>query len=462
MNLLIERGLMFGNLVLVDSPALIDRYNRALTALGKTPTKLTDFHIDISGFSPEVADECGDALYLNPNGANRQFIILSMDQKSAPLLNAKFSTSRTILRTFFEANEAALFALTARDAVAGELDNTVFEIATPARLFDIRKVKVMADTTGNQIAEAGKLAALIERFKTADDAWYDDVLIAEMIELAKNTGDVVRNPVTLKATEFDQGNFWTAHFGGIYIFRTVEHPAAITAEPKETLGAMPIANVFDLGDRNQIAKFLELNGLVEPIVMARGADPGAIIRQKMDFILVDAASRLGIDTRAATRRDLRAVANALGARLPPEFEGLAALLRWVEGGGPWPRITSTHPSYFYTLRATAHPDRDLVNMLLSELSPLDVRQLFICHKELFYRLYADWTEGKQAFVADFLAREYQVDKQGAREALFGAEPTMEEPAPWGPRSRPRATTEEVIRQAGPWGAVSRAGKAGRR
>ncbi len=453
LDTLISRGLMFGNLVLVDSPAIIDRYNRALKSLGGKQTKLTDFHIDISGFSPEIADELDDPLYLNPNGANRQFIILSMDQKDAPLLAAKFSTSRTILRAFFAANEAALFALTARDAVAGELDNTVYEITTPARLFDIRKVRVSADTTGNQIAEAGKLAKLIERFKTEPDGWHDDALIGEMIGLAKKTGDVVTNPVTLKATEFDQVNFWTSHFGGIYIFRSVQHPAAVTVEPKETLGAMPIEYVFDLSDRNQIAKFLELNGLVEPIVMARGADPGAIIRQKMDFILVDAASQLGIDTSAATRRDLRAVANALGPKLPPEFQGLAALLRWVEGGGAWPRITSDHPSYFYTLRATAHPDRDLVNQLLSELSPLDVRQLFICHKELFYRLYAGWSEAKQTYVADFLAREYQVDRQGAREALFGPEPAMEEPSPWG---RP------TLKQVGPWGAVAKAAKGARR
>ncbi len=208
-------------------------------------------------------------------------------------MNAKFSTSRGILRRFIEENEAQLFTLTARDAVAGELENTVFAIETPAKLFDIRKVKVVADTTGNQIAEAGKLTAMIDRFKGEEDAWYDDALIADMIALAKKTGDVTTNPVALRASEYDQVNFWTSHFGGIYIFRGVDHPAAITVEPKETLGPMPIEYVFDLGDRNQIAKFLEINGLVEPIVMARGADPGAIIRQKMDFILVDAASALG-------------------------------------------------------------------------------------------------------------------------------------------------------------------------
>jgi hypothetical protein len=452
MKRLIEKGLMFGNLIPVESPALVERYNRALKQLTGKQTKLTDFHIDLSGYSPEVGDELGDHLYLNPNGCNRQFILLTTDQKTAPLLNAKFSTSRGILTRFIAANEAQLFSLTARDAVAGELENTVYELSSPAKLFDIRRVTVVADTTGNHVAEAGKLAQLIERFKAEEDGWWDDVLIAQMIDLAKKTGDVTRNPVSLRETVYDEPDFWTAHFGGLYLFRELKHPAVISSGPKEALGDLPIPFVFDLDDRNQIAKFLELNGLAEPIVNAKGADAGAVLRQKMDFMLVDAANVLGIDTGAGSRRELRQIANALGSRLPEEFQGLAALLRWVEGGGPWPRITSTHPAYFYTLRASAGHDRDLVNMLLAELSPLDVRQMFICHKELFYRSYMTWPEAKKAYVAEFLEREYQVDKAGAREALFGPEPSMAEAGPWRQGGR---TKDDLVDIVGPWGAVVR-------
>ncbi|WP_347311216.1 DUF6638 family protein [Defluviimonas sp. SAOS-178_SWC] len=452
MKRLIEKGLMFGNLIPVESPALIERYNRALKALTGKETKLSDFHIDISGYSPEIGDELSDDLYLNPNGCNRQFILLTTDQKNAPLLNAKFSTSRGILTKFIEENEAQLFTLTARDAVAGELENTVFDLTSPTKLFDIRRVTVVADTTGNHVAEGQKLAGLIERFRTEEDGWWDDVLIADMITLARKTGDVTRNPITLKATTFDQGNFWTAHFGGIYIFRDVDHPAAISVGPKAALGALPIRYVFDMKDRNQIAKFLEINDLVEPIVNAPGADAAAILRQKMDFIVVSAAADLGLDIGHGSRRDLRIAANALGARLPEEFQGLAALLRWVETGGQWPRITSAHPSYFYTLRAKPHADRDLVNMLLAELSTLDLRQLFICHKELFYHLYRGWPEAKKQYVADYLEREYQIDKAGARRALFGPEPGMDG-APSGRPGWPIGRREDIVEIVGPWGAV---------
>ena len=447
MNRLIRKGLMFGNLVHIDSPALVDRYNRALKHLTSQQTKLKDFHIDISGYSPEIGDEFGDPLYLNHAGVNRQFILLTTEQRHAPLLNTKFSTSRGILRQFIDENESQLFALTAKDAVAGELVNSVYDVTSPARLFDIRNISVEADTTSGTVRDAGKLADMVNQFKSEPDGWYDDVLIARMITLAKTTGDVARNPVRLTHMEFEQRNFWTSHFGGLYLFQDAEHPALISTLPAQSLGEVPIKYAFDLRARNMIARFLELNGMVEPIVKAKGIDAAAILRQKMDFIVVATAAEAGIDLTGATRANIRRVARAHVTELPDEFRGLNALVNWAENGGQWPRIASDHPAYFYTLRASDHKDRDLVNMLLAELTLLDVRQLFICHKELFYDHYAGWPEEKKSYVADFLAREYQVDKVGARRALYGHEASMEDDS--GPPPR------DLIDQVGPWGAVRR-------
>lgn len=446
MHRLIEKGLMFGNLIRVDSPVWVERYNRALASLGGQTTALDEFHIDISGFSPEIGDELGDDLYLNHEGVNRQFILLTTEQKTAPLLNAKFSTSRSILRQFITENEPQLFALTTRDAVAGELVNTVYAVDRPERLFDIRRVRVEADTTSGTVATAKKLGEMIDRFKTEQDAWFDDVLIGQMIGLSQETGDVARNPITLKEMTFDQENFWTAHFGGLYIFRDVAHPAAIAVQDEGALGRLPIPYLMDFDDRAAIAKFLQLNDLVEPVAKARGIDAGAILHQKMDFVVAEVAASMGESLEGAGRRQLRQLGRRFARKLPAEWQGLAALARWAEDDGPWPRITSDHPAYFYTLRATDHPDADLVNMLLAELSPLDIRQLFICHKEAFYRAYAKWPDEKKGYVADFLTNEYQVDKAGTRSALFGHEATMEEP---------QTRRRDIIDQVGPWGAVRR-------
>ncbi|WP_298936458.1 DUF6638 family protein [uncultured Ruegeria sp.] len=439
---LIENGLMFGNLVHISSPALVERYNRALQHLAGKTTALTDFHVDISGYSPEVGIELEDELYLNPNGVNRQFILLTIEQKRAPLLNVKFSTSREILREFIEMNEAQLFALTATDAVAGELVNSVIKLTTPRDLLNIKKIEIEADTAGGTLRKAQQLAGMVEQFKTEEDAWFDDVLIAKMIETARETGDVTRNPVRLRHTTFEQRNFWTAHFGGLYLFPDMDHPATICMGEKPD--DLKVKYTFDPSQRNQIAKFLDYNELVEPIVKARGVDAAAILQQKMDFLTIDAAAEANVDLTGLDRSDMRRLARNHADRLPEAYHGLAQLQRWATDGGRWPRITSDHPAYFYTLRAADTPNRDLVNMLLAELAPMDPRQLFICHKELFYRTYGAWPETKKAYVADFLAREYQVDKSGARAALFGHEPDM---------SGEDRVSDAVIARVGPWGSV---------
>ena len=295
------------------------------------------------------------------------------------------------------------------------------------------------------------MATRIERFRNQPDGWRDDVLIAEMIGLAKRTGDVTRVPIALPKMTFEQPNFWTSHFGGLYLFRKVKAPGLISVLPKASLGGLEFETVMDLSERNAIAAWLEQNALVEPIVKARGMDAAAVLRQKMDFILVDAADHLNLDLGDASRTDLRKIAHKLGAALPQEFLALVRLLAWVEGGDDWPRITSEHPAYFYTLRARPHADRDLVNMLLSQLAPLDVRQMFITHKDLFYASYAGWSDRKRGYVADFLEREYKVDKAGARAALFGPEPGMD--AAERPEPKPSPSMTELV---GPWGAVRKA------
>lgn len=78
-------------------------------------------------------------------------------------------------------------------------------------------------------------------------------------------------------------------------------------------------------------------------------------------------------------------------------------------------------------------------MLLSELSPLDARQLFICHKQAFYAAYATWPDAKRDFVAELLARDYMADKAGTRETLFGAAP------------EPVSSPPPMPTRRGPWG-----------
>ena len=447
---LVRKGLMFGNLIEVKSPALVERYNRALKHLIDRETTLTEFHIDIAGYSPEIGDEFEDELYLNPKGCNQMFILLTTDQMKAPLLNSQFSTSRSILRQYMQDNEDQLFALTAREAVAGELMNSVFAMSSPADLLHINQIEIEADTIQAHVAEANQLTDFIDKFMTEDDAWWDDVLIMEMIELAKKTGNIQRNPVKLENRIYEQGNYYTHHLGGVYVFRDTRTPTVIARENIDGLDDLSVRQVLTFDDREGIANFLRNEGLSQLIVQKPKQKSTAIIKQKIDFITLTVAAEQGHELAEVSRQNIRQLERRYADDMPEEFFGLMDVWRWASMGGRAPKLSPEHPAFFYALRSSQHEDRDLVNMLLSDLSRLDFRQLFICHKPLFYDAYRSWSESKKEYVSQFLAEEYAMDKVGAREELFGDEPMMVEPAP-APKPKPQRKSREKKPFRSPWG-----------
>ncbi len=60
MKRLLENKLIYGRLLEIMQPHLIERYNKALAGFGLPQTELDRFNIDMAGFSPEIADFGGD------------------------------------------------------------------------------------------------------------------------------------------------------------------------------------------------------------------------------------------------------------------------------------------------------------------------------------------------------------------------------------------------------------------
>ncbi len=125
MKRLYDNELIFGRLLTVGQQHLIERYNKALKAFGLPETRLRQFDIDKTGFSPQVADELGDDAYLDPNGVNRRFIILTPAQSTLPVVHTCFSNTEALVYEFFNANSRAIQALTIKDVIYGEIEDNV-------------------------------------------------------------------------------------------------------------------------------------------------------------------------------------------------------------------------------------------------------------------------------------------------------------------------------------------------
>ena len=368
-----------------------------------------------------------------------QFILLTLEQADLPLLGRHLHLSRAILRSFIDDNREALFALTARDAVFGELENSVYRSKTLGDLTSIKHIRVEVRTPNRLITKAQRLSARSTPSRRATTPGPTTRRCSEIIELAEAVGDVRRQPVIPDRIDYEQGNFFTTHLGGLYVFNSARKPTLIYCSPDQqgsgvyedqTLGFRHIP----LSDRAAIARFFKEGDLVEPLSGLKHLDPEELLREKLEFVAIDHASRNDAPAEIwdfepmALRRYLYRSVDELPAELH-DLQGALRALEQDESGG---RLEPEAPGFFYLLRSARHKDRDLVNHLLARLTPLDFRQLFICNKDLFYELYETWNDRKRGYVAEYLARHYQGRAAEVWRHLYGR--TQGAEGPWGERA----------------------------
>ena len=182
MERLVENDLIFGRLLEVSEPHLIERYNKALRAFGVAETRLEKFRIDMTGFSPEVAEELGDPQYLDPNAVNRRFILLSPAQESLPVVHTSFSNTASLMHAFFDENKRAIHAVTIRDVLYGEIEENVSRVEDIEDLLSIQEVNFRVLTADDILGKSDELRRLADRLIAAPNAWRNDEMLNRMVD----------------------------------------------------------------------------------------------------------------------------------------------------------------------------------------------------------------------------------------------------------------------------------------
>ncbi len=447
MQRLIDRNLRYGELFEVKSKALRTRYNRALEALTGRKTRRQKFHIDITGFSPEIAEEFKDPLYLNPNGVNRKYILLTTKQATLPIVGASFSWTATMLRKFIETNRETLFTLTSRDVVFGELDNSTYRLDGLEDLLSIRQVKVVVRTSNDLMKAAKDLRGRIDRFVTSDSDWQDEEALKTLVDLAKKTGDIHRYPLRFKKLTYPTGNFFTRHFGGLYVFGDRDDPTILSIDPAfdkmATDSAVRLSHV-PMRAPDKVLAFFKRTGAIEYVHFDAPKVALPRLREMANFFVVDMLAK------QEPKRDLtglgetdfkRAIYEHLDA-LPDEFHTIMRIVKLLEQD---PRSVPTRlPTavLFYLLRARAQGDAALINHLLAHYTPADFRASYLWNRELFLAQYETWPGSKKDYVVAYLERnpldealllteavDLSIDATGRPHPLPEAPPA----GPWGVR-----------------------------
>jgi hypothetical protein len=386
MDLLRDNELIYGRLLTVEEPHLVERYNKALAAFGLPQTKLARFEIDRTGFSPQVAEELGDFDYLDPNEVNRRFIILTPSQITLPVVS---------------------------------------KIEDIEDLLSINQVEFRVLSAEDVLGKAAELGKLVDRLKQEPDAWRDDAMLNRMVELAKATGDIRENALVPDQVIFRHNAYWTSHFGGLYVFidpgmtTVISDPGA----PGFRRSRPWQVSYLSIRDRTRVFDFLASTGRIE-LPRASWVEQSGYLEHRAEM----AIQKL-INT-AEPRRDLTDLdkvwfqtwihAHADLIASDGTFPFLNAARREIAQFGQLPIEEVLPKNRFLVIRARPdHPDAWLVNRLISDFVPSDYVSKYVFNKQGFYKDFEGFSDPYRRYVVDTLKRTYLSDKAAFRKRLYG-------------------------------------------
>jgi len=425
MKRLYDNELIYGRLLTVGQPHLVERYNKALRAFGLPSTKLASFEIDKTGFSPQVAEELGDPDYLDPNGVNRRFIILTPSQSALPVVHTQFSNTEELMYEFFTANARAINALTIKDVIYGEIEDNVAIVDDIEDLLSIQQVEFKVLSADDVLGKAAELRTLVDRLKSEPDAWRDDALLEHMVDLAKIAGDIRENTLVPDKVVFRHDAFWTSHFGGCYVF-VDEKMTTVIADPDAPgfrrsrpwqVAYLPIR------DMARVYSFLAETGRLDP-PRASWLEPSGFLEHRAEMAIRALLRQVEPDADLS-RMDAVWLQTWMhrNASLIAEdgvYPFLNSVKRDIAQSG---HVDIRHiRDRFRFLLARARPDHKdawLVNRLITEYVPSDFVSRYVFNKQGFYDDYQGYGEGFRHHVVETLKNTYLTDKAAFRKRLYG-------------------------------------------
>ena len=428
MQRLQSSALIWGNLHPVDEPHLVARYAKAMNAFGLTMPDLRSFQIDMTGWSREVAEALGDSNYLDPGGINRRFIILSPLQARLPVVNSSFSNTNELMAEFFRENARVINALTIKDVIYGEIEDSIANVRTMDDLLAIEKVTFRVLSADDTVRKAAELRRLADRLKSEPEAWRDDDMLHRMVELAQSTGDIRRTELVPDKLVFRHHAFWSSHFGGVYVFNdddritVIGHPDA----PGFRRSRPWQVSYIDITDADRVFEFLLETRRLE-LPRASWIDPSGYLKHRAAMYVRDFIARMdaSVDLDAVSDGWVRAFLREHDEALTREgtYAFIAKAQRLVRDAGHLDASQVIEPERrFILVRAKLdHDDRWLVNRLITEYVPFDFVSTFVFHKPLFYERYQTMGENQRDHVVKTLEETYVRDKKAFRTRLYASD-----------------------------------------
>lgn len=420
-----ESELIYGRMMWVREPHLVERYNQALIGLGLPNTQLNEFRIDMTGFSPEIADEFKDTQYLDPHGINRRFIILSPSQIDLPVVHTAFSNTGALMHQFYKSNSKAINALTIKDVIYGEIEDPILEPRDIEDLLSIEQVEFKVFTGQNLARQAMELRLLMDRLKKEPDAWRDEAMLHKMVDLAKSTGDIRTNNLVPTELVFRHNTFWSSHFGGVYVFIDPGQTTVIgdPSAPGFRRSRPWQVSYIDRADIELVYQFLIETRRVD---IPRGSwiERSGYIDHRIEMLITMLAYHADPKGKhnPASSRWMKSWVSANAGLV--EREGTLPFLLWAKREyESWSTIDldeiDARGRFILSRAQPDHEDQWLVNRLISDYVPFDFVSRFVFNKPTFYADYSKWPSVLKEHVIQRVQETYLQNKPDFRARLYG-------------------------------------------
>ena len=425
MNELIEYNLIYGRLLTVSEPHLIERYNRALEAFGLPTTKLGEFQIDMMGYSPQIAEEIGVPMYLEQNISKRLFILITPEQENLPVIGTRYSNTAGLLHVFFEKNNRAVRLATIKDVLYGEMDDNLLAIEDITDLLSIEQVEFRVLSAEDVLVKADKLRRRIDRLMEVPGAWRDDAMINEMIDLARVTGDIRANQLVPDQLVFRNSSYFLDHFGGVYVFADGKKFTIIcdSRAPGFRRASPWKVDYIAIDDKRAIFEFLARSGRIQLPQASWLKNSGLMDhREKMAVHGIMHNADPSLDIAAMSEKEMRAWSykNSTLLERDPVISFLHDIDRgFAEGRPPQVEHISDDMKFLVIRAKPNHADRWTTNRLISSFIPSDYVSRFIFDKQGFYLTYNAYSQTFKDLAVKELAEGYLQDKRALREGLYG-------------------------------------------
>jgi hypothetical protein len=214
----LKRSELFGAALVPVTGALVERYNKCLSFIGTAPTQLKSFHIDAMGWSPEIAEEKEDFLYLNSGEANPNAIILSPKQNDKPAYSPFHSFDRDIMSLVFKQHKHTIKDITRDAAICVNLDQFIDAFYEPEDLLKYNQITVDFTVVEDLYSIQQQQLALVEEFHKEDN-FLDEKLHLKILASARKHGDLRSRTLQMDSLDYKTSSFYTKAFGGVFVFR---------------------------------------------------------------------------------------------------------------------------------------------------------------------------------------------------------------------------------------------------